>query len=234
MAEPLGDAFERAVEHWRRHQSQVENRPAGSARHPRLTIAFSRETGSGGAHIAQELADKLRWPLYDRELVEKIASDAGLRSEVVQSVDEHHSSFILETLEAFVGASTIGGAGYAHRLAKTLAALGAHGECVIVGRGAASILPRETTVSIRVVANVRDRAAEYARRNQVDLEKAKKDLLRLDKERAKFVQQYYHKDVADPHGYDLVVNASHFTLEACVELCFNAVRLKESHLSSLT
>ena len=234
MSEPLGDAFERAIEHWRRHQAQTKAGSDSGVQAPRLTVAFSREAGSGGTRIAQELAEKLNWPVYDRELVERIANDAGLSTEVVERVDEHRSSFITETLEAFVGASTIGGAGYAHRLAQTLAALGAHGECVIVGRGAAAVLPRDKTLSIRIVADTHDRVSEYRRHHEVDRQQAKAELKRIEKERSDFVRQFYHKDVADPHGYDLVVNGSHFPAEACVELCLSAVRHKEACLSAAT
>lgn len=228
----IGDAFQRAVEHWRRHRSETTTEPPPDG--PRLTVAFSREGAASGKRIAREVAAKLQWPVYDRELVEQIAQDAGLSTQVVESVDEHRSSFIVETLEAFTGASAMGGAGYAHRLRKTLAALGAHGECVIVGRGATAILPRETTVSIRIVASISDRVAEYSRRHQVAQQAAKAELRRLDKERADFVRQYFHKDIDDPHGYDLVVNTSHLTVEACVELCLRAVRLKELEIPTAT
>lgn len=229
--QPIGDAFQRAIEHWRRHQPDSDAASEAESLPPRLTIAFSREAGSGGKRIAEKLASRLQWPIYGRELVEKIAKDAGLSAQIVESVDEHRSSFLVETLEAFTGASTMGGAGYAHRLAQTLAALGAHGECVIVGRGASSILPRETTLSIRIVAPMNDRVAQYSQVNEVGQKASKAEVQRLDRERANFVKQYFHKDIADPQGYDLVINTSQFGDEACVELCLCAMRLKEAGLA---
>ena len=231
--EPIGDAFQRAVEHWRRRQGEVGAPAEGLKRAPPLTVAISREAGCGGQAITDELAARLHWPVYDKALVEHIAKDSGLQSEVVQNVDEHRSNFIVETLEAFVGASTMGGAGYAHRLRKTLAALAAHGECVIVGRGGSAILPPESTVSVRIVASLSDRVTRYGKRHQVGPTVAKAEVKRIDRERQEFVQQYFHKDVNDPHLYDLVINTSRLPIEICVELCEHALREKEERLRRL-
>ena len=230
--EPIGDAFQRAIDHWRRRRPEIEPLAERQFHPPPLTIAISREAGSGGRRIAVEIAARLQWPLYDRELVEQIAEDSGLSTEVVELVDERRANFIVETLEAFTGASTMGGAGYAHRLGQTLAAIGAHGECVIVGRGASAVLPRETTISIRVVAATNDRVAEYCHSHGVNQRSARTELQRLDRERAEFVRQYFHKEIDDPHLYDLIVNSSSFTDESCVELCLAAIGQKQSSLQS--
>ncbi len=225
--EPIGDAFERAVAHWRR--SHPADRPVakGKSSPPPLTIAISREAGSGGRRIGAALATKLNWPIYDRELVEQIAKDTGRRAEMIESVDERQSSFLVETLEAFTGVKTLGGAGYAYRLHQTLAGLGAHGQCVIIGRGATAILPKETTISIKMVAALDDRVAEYAQREQVSERVAKTKVQRLDRERAEFVKNYFHKEIDDPHLYDLVINTSRYTDQECVELILLAVEQRQ-------
>ena len=42
-----------------------------------IMIAISREYGSGGHRIAEELAKKLNLPLYDRNLLDEIAEKKG-------------------------------------------------------------------------------------------------------------------------------------------------------------
>ena len=42
---------------------------------PSFTIALSREAGTQAGEIAHELGMKLNWPVFDRELVERIAED---------------------------------------------------------------------------------------------------------------------------------------------------------------
>ena len=41
-------------------------------------ITVSRQFGSGGRIIAKDVADKLGWKFYDREIIEKIAEKSGL------------------------------------------------------------------------------------------------------------------------------------------------------------
>ena len=40
-------------------------------------ITVSRQFGSGGRIIAKDVADKLGWKFYDKELIEKIAEKSG-------------------------------------------------------------------------------------------------------------------------------------------------------------
>ena len=224
--ETTGDAFQRAIEHWRRNAPSASEPPQTQPGYPPLTVAISRQAGAGGREIAEQLSANLQWPIYDRELVEQVARDSGRSEEMVESVDEQGSSFVVETLEAFIGVPTMGGADYAHRLRQTLAALGAHGKCIIVGRGASAILPAQSTVSIRVVASISDRIA----RRRIDGTQTKHEtqasLQCLDRERAQFVKRYFHKDIEDPLLYDLVLNRSRLSEEACVALCLRAVEHK--------
>ena len=49
-------------------------------------ITVSREFGSGGRAIAKEVAEKLRIPCYDQELIEKVAEESGFAKE---NIAEH-------------------------------------------------------------------------------------------------------------------------------------------------
>ncbi len=225
--QPIGDAFQRAVEHWRSSCAASEAAATGAGSPAPLTVAISREAASGGRRIAAALAAMLEWPIYDRELVDQIAKDSGFRSDMIESVDEHRGSFLLETLEAFTGAPTLGGAGYAHRLTETLAGLGAHGDCVIVGRGATAMLPPETTIAIRIVASQADRMATHCERQGISQREAKSQLKRIDRERADFVKQYFHQHIDDPHIHDLVINTSRLADEECVQLILSVIRQRQ-------
>ena len=46
-----------------------------------FTIALSRESGTQGTTVAQELGSRLGWPTYDHELLERIAQDMNLRTQ---------------------------------------------------------------------------------------------------------------------------------------------------------
>jgi hypothetical protein len=81
----LTESLARAHEHWNaRHEHTDET---GVPR-IKFTIAISRETGTYGAAIAREIGTRLGWPVYDRELLQRIADDIGVHRTLVESVDE--------------------------------------------------------------------------------------------------------------------------------------------------
>ena len=101
---------------------------------PALTIAISRQAGAGGTSVAAEVGARLGWPVYDRELVERIAREMHLRTKLLESVDERRTSWLVECAESFSQVPLVGESAYVRHLIQTILSLGSHGSCVIVGR----------------------------------------------------------------------------------------------------
>ena len=118
-------------------------------------------------------------------------------------------------MEAFAAASTVIEVTYFRRLLKLLLALGARGQCVIVGRGAMIVLPVDTTLRVRVVASHEDRVALIGRERGLNPTEAARYVESTDRERSRFIRQHFHKDLTDPLLYDLVLNASRLSVEEC-------------------
>src|SRR5262245_28539037 len=139
--EPLSNRVVESVLHL--HQLTENQPPTGHKRGtpPPFTIALTREAGSQGSQVAQAVGAKLGWAVYDQELLNLIAQDRGLHVRLLQSLDERHVSWLEECLENLGGGRPVGSGLYLHELLEQLAALGRHGHCVIVGRGAAHGLP---------------------------------------------------------------------------------------------
>jgi cytidylate kinase len=201
-----------------------------------FSIAVSREAGTEGGLIATEVGELLGWHVYDQELVERIAQDMGLRATLLESADEHHQGWLMESMAAFL-APVQGDAGwlvpessYAHQLVKTVLALGAHGECVIVGRGAAFILPPQTTLRVRLVGPVAGRIAAVSRKLGISEHEAPSRIRAIDQERTQFVRNHFHKDPTDPHNYDLILNAVRLTVRHSAELIVETL----NHLRAAT
>jgi cytidylate kinase len=189
----------------------------------RYTIAISREAGANGSLIARAVGEQLGWPVYDRELVEHIAADMGVRAGLLESVDEKHRSWLLEAVEAFAAAPAVSESGYVRHLVETLASLGSHGECVIVGRGAAQILHGSNTLCVRLVGPVQERIRTVLLRFGFSREEAKKWVEHTDGERVRFVKGHFHKDPTDPRAYDLTLNSSRLTVPECAGLIVDAL-----------
>lgn len=189
-----------------------------------LTVAISREAGSLGSEIGQELGKRLDWPVYDREILDLIADRTVLRTELVESIDEQDSTWIDETVRSIGLPHELSRAGYAYHLTKVLAALSAHGRCVIVGRGATALLPKESTLRLRVVGPLNQRIQRMAEQRHVPFTEAEAILRRVDQERQEFVSHHFHKDVNDPHNFDLVLNSDRYTPAELAEIAWLAVK----------
>src|SRR4051812_35661516 len=67
---------------------------------PACTVAIMRQAGTPGTSVAREVGARLGWTVYDHELIELIAQEMGLRTSLLESVDEKHQSWLLECAAA--------------------------------------------------------------------------------------------------------------------------------------
>jgi len=221
-SERLSEALVRATGHWEaRHAASAAEKGGGPPR--AFTIAFSREVGARGTTVAREVGRRLNWPVYDRELVERIAQEMGLRASLLESVDERHAGWLRETLAALSSAPQVSESAFVRHLIQTVLSLGSHGQCVIVGRGAAHILPAATTLRVRLVAPLDERIAVLAGELSVSKEEAARQIKGLDDLRRRFLRDHFGKDPADPLQYDMVLNSGRFTVGECAELVLEAL-----------
>lgn len=223
----IAESFVRAGQHamsqhpWER--TGGERKPA-----PAFTIALSREAGTRGTSVARAVGQRVGWPVYDNELVERIARDTNVRAELLRHVDERPNSWLQECIEGFSHAATLGEEGYVRRLRLILWSLGASGACVIVGRGAAHFLPKESTLRVRLLAERSDRIQSLATDLRVSSEEATRQMETLDRNRLHFIRGHFGKDPTDPQNYDLILNVSRFAIDECADLIVQTLRTLEA------
>lgn len=200
-----------------------------------FTITLARVAGTQGSAIAREVGQLLGWKVYDQELLERIAQDMGLRTRLLKSVDERQQSWLMELVQSFQrdlgkneSRTFVGESAYVHQLIETILALGAKGECVIVGRGAGFILPAEATLRVRLVCPDSVRIAEVRRQLGLTEREAKKQIETIDRERVAFVRAHFFKDATDPLNFDLILNTEQFSVRQSAELIVEALHRREA------
>ncbi len=202
-----------AQQHWktRRQAEAVSSTPA-------FTVTLAREAGAPGSAVAHEVGRRLGWPVYAHELLERIATEHNLRVSLLESLDERRQSWLTECMEAFAQNEHLGETVYVHHLIQTLLSLGALGCCVIVGRGAAHLLPASTTLRVRLIAPVEDRVALVTRQRGLSKHDAAKWVDDTDRERNAFIKEHFLKDPTDARHYDLLLNVSRWSVMECADL----------------
>jgi cytidylate kinase len=229
----VAEALMRAGEHWHKHHAEA-GIAGGTAILPAFTIAISREVGARGTTVAREVGQRLNWTVYDHELVEHIAREMNLRARLLESVDERRMSWLEECLESLTSGPLVSESGYVRQLVQTLLSLAAHGECIIVGRGAAMILPAETTLSVRLVAALEERASFMSQELGVPRAQAMRQVLASDRERIQFIKAHFQKDPTENQHYDVVLNSSRFTVHESADLIVDALQALQRRTAKQT
>lgn len=218
----MSETLEHLCRHWEEKRKAAE-KVAQLPTTPPLTIALAREAGTQGTAIGREVGARLGWPVYDHELLETIAEQMGLRTRLLKSVDERRMSWMEEMFNTFMEIPYVNEVAYAQHLIKTILALGTHGESVIVGRGAAHILPVETTLRVRLIAPLKERINVWSKELGIRPTDAARQVKVTDEERIAFVKEHFQKDPSDLHRYDLVVDHSRFGVPGCAGLIVAAL-----------
>jgi cytidylate kinase len=186
-------------------------------------ICISREAGAGGGAIARMVGKRLGWKVYDEELIEAIAHRMEVPLDEVRTLDELAPSVVQDWLLPLREEYYAPQEAYLDHLAKLIEAIGRAGESILVGRGANYMLPRETTLTVRIIAPLKVRAIRLGERMGVSVRTARRAARDLDRRRLQFDRTMHRANSSDPHNFDLVLDSNSLGLEIATEIIVHAV-----------
>jgi cytidylate kinase len=190
-------------------------------------VTVSRQAGSLGADIVRDLGGRLCWHVYDREILESIASSAHVRHRLVEQLDEKAQGLVQETVQRFLRLAEGGSFGieeYHEGLLRTLAGLAARGEAILVGRGANFVLQGQGSgLHVRIIASEAVRVERLCRRWNVTAAEALRKVREVDLERNAFIRFHFKRDIGDPAFYDLVLSTDNLMPSQAVTMILAAM-----------
>jgi hypothetical protein len=207
-------------------------RGAGSAHPARpeipagLTIAVSREAGARGGTIGRRVGRKLGWQVYDQELLEYLIQEGTAQQALVEGLTEQARAWVESQLKGLLEGRRLEVNPPMVAFARLGLALGAAGQVVLIGRGAGFVLPRETTLHVRLVAPYGDRVAYMSQCLRLTHEEARERVRVRDALRAEYLASFLHRQPSDLTEYDMVLNTSSLGEDLCTELVVQAARAK--------
>jgi len=181
-------------------------------------LTVSREYGSGGAEIAEIIAQDLGWRLVDKELILEISRMEQLPASEVAEFDERVDTWLHRLTNAIWSVAADGvspivahdmfNAEKAAQLARRVIEEAYRiGRCVIVGRGAQCVLRgREDVFHAFVYADWQDKVNKIRSREPqgTDVEA----LIRsTDSRRIEYIRRNYRENWLNPHLYDIMINS---------------------------
>lgn len=222
---PMAKLASRQVKLWEQTCSgQKTGDKTLAAIRPNITI--SKELGSGAVKLAQRLARRLGWQIFDKDLVEYIAREADVRTEMVETFDEKTQSEIHNWVINLLDRHALKTDVYFKHLVTVITTLGQSGHTIVVGRGGNFILPQKLSLRLKVVAPHELRLRNVAKELQISHKEAARKLSRTDEERAAFIVRFFRHMVDDPLDYDLVLNMGAIPQETAEEIILHALVAK--------
>lgn len=186
-----------------------------SASVPVITVCT--EPGSGGRLIADEVANRLNFKLFDKNILVAMANTAAVESQSLDTIEQERPSRIQDFITSLVDKDYVYTGDYVSFLKQQVEIIGKLGRSVIVGRGANFILPPKDRFSVRVMAPLDTRIRNVSFKNSVPLAEAKKRIRTREQRRKTFIRETFHEDIADIMHYDLIINTARMDLDTAVE-----------------
>ena len=182
-------------------------------------VTVEREYGCGGGEIAQSLATQLGWKFWDQLLTEEIAKLANCPKAVVQVREERTDPLYYRLFKSFLRGSYEGSIN-AHKLnlvvSESILKITEHvvqqaaktGNSVIVGRGAQHFLRnRSDTLRVFLYGPRENKVQRLLARGKSEKE-AHELVDSVDRERADFIQKYFHVEWPDRAIYHVMINTA--------------------------
>ncbi|HJQ35379.1 MAG TPA: cytidylate kinase-like family protein [Pyrinomonadaceae bacterium] len=207
----------------------------------RTTVTIARRMGSGGAYVGRVIAERLNLRYVDREVLQLAAERLGVEASALEPNRERVAGF----WERFFGSLSFGPPegtyapppvqAYSDKAlfecqSGVLRELAAHNDCVIVGYGAAYVLPRHARmVNIFFHAPVSFRVRRVAEIYKADEARARQMVEESDRVRARYFREMTGRDWACADNYHLCVDTS---MSPLPELAERLVRFVERRLGS--
>lgn len=192
----------------------------------RRIITISREFGSGGRFIGEEVAKKLGIAYYDKNIISQIAEESSLSPEYIQESAELSPKKGLFAY-AFAGRDITGKSiedivYEAQR--KVILELAEKESCVMVGRNADFILQdRDDVLNVFIHGNMPEKTQRISRLYNVSEQEAVKMMADVDKRRMINYNFYTEQRWGKASNYTLCLNSSQLGYERCEEIIMECV-----------
>ena len=194
-------------------------------------ICIGREYGSGGREIGEKLARQLGIPCYDKLLIKKAALESGLSEDFIEKTEESP----INSLHFLSGNPYADMAGMANTFYSegqmtynaekaVIHQIEKQGPCVIVGRCASAIIPREKQLSVFIYADEEDKRKRVMARNQLGEKEAEHRIRHMDRMRKQFFGFYADTAWGHPESYDMMLSSSKFGIDGCVSILANSLK----------
>lgn len=182
-----------------------------------LIISIGREFGSGGHEIAEKLAKHYDMPLYDHNLLDKIAEERNLNSEELKSYDEVQDGVFHRRVRGMSSSMTEHVAQLQFDYLKEKANAGE--SFVVVGRCSETVLKdNKDLIAIFVNGDKDQKVARVSKKYELSESQAADLMKKKDRARKMYHNINCDSKWGDSRNYELVINSSKLGVDKSVQM----------------
>ena len=190
-------------------------------------ITISREFGSGGRFIGEEVAKKLGIAYYDKNIINEIAEKSGLSPEYVlenAELSPKKGMFAYALAGRDITGRSVEDMVYEAQR-KVILELAEKVPCVIIGRNADYILKdRDDVLNVFIHGNMPEKTQRIIRLYNVDEKKAVKMMADTDKRRMTNYNFYTEHKWGKASNYTLCLNSSQLGYDRCEKIIMECIK----------
>ena len=190
-------------------------------------ITISREFGSGGRFIGEEVAKKLGFACYDKNIIGQIAEKSGLAPEYIRESAELSPKKGLFAY-AFAGRDITGKSVedlVYETQRKVILELTEKESCVIIGRNADFMLKdRDDVLNVFIYGDLPEKVERICRLYHVSEQEAVRMMTDIDKRRMTNYNFYTEQKWGKASNYTVCLNSSRIGYERCEEIIVGCVK----------
>ena len=190
-------------------------------------ITISREFGSGGRFIGEEVAKKLEIAYYDKNIISQIAEESGLSPEYVQKNAElspKKGVFAYALIGRDITGKSVEDMVYEAQR-KVILELAEKESCVIIGRNADYILRnRNEVLNVFIHGDMLEKIQRIRRLYSVKEQEAVKMMADTDKRRMTNYNYYTEQKWGKADNYTLCLNSSQLGYDRCEKIIMECMK----------
>jgi cytidylate kinase len=218
---PIEMIVDRQIKRWELERKITQGSKEAPLK-PGPIITISRQRGSGGSLVAVKLAELTGFSHINREIIDQISLEIGTQKRLVESLDESVRSNFQLWVDGIISGRIVDASDYMRSLVKIIGAVMHHGKAILVGRGANFIAQSDNAFHVRIVADFKFRVNSLIDRRGLKLEEAEQEINENDKQRKKFIKNYFARDIDDPTAYDMIINSTYLDIDKIAGMILNA------------
>ena len=193
-------------------------------------ITISREFGSGGRFIGEQVAKKLGIAYYDKNVIGQVAEKSGLSPEYIQESAElspKRGIFAYALAGRDITGKSVEDMVYEAQR-KVILDIAEKESCVIIGRNADFILKdRDDVLNVFIHGNIPQKTKRICELYQVEEKEALKMMADTDKRRMTNYNFYTDQKWGKASNYTLCLNSSELGYERCEEIMILSFKFTE-------